>query len=80
MGLTAAALISALALSACGGDAAGDEEDEITSSGDGELFDLLPEDVQESGVLTVATDANYPPVTSWMRMERSLVITMTSSW
>lgn len=42
VGLTAAALISALALSACGGDAAGDEEDEITSSGDGELFDLLP--------------------------------------
>lgn len=55
LGLATAGLIG---LSACG---AAEEEPANGAEVDSELFSLLPEDVQESGVLVIGTDPGYPP-------------------
>lgn len=51
------ALAGLMALSGC--SAASDDAPQ--GGGDSELFALLPEDVQESGVLIIGTDPAYPP-------------------
>lgn len=52
--------VSALLLSGCatGGGAAEEQGNDLVVPG---LFELLPDDIQESGVMLVATDPQYPP-------------------
>lgn len=53
-------LISALTISACAGDTDTNESEDTTAS-ESDAFSMLPQDIQDDGVLTVATDASYPP-------------------
>lgn len=60
LALLAALAVTACALSACGPDAA-DAVPATTAAADPSLRALLPDDVVDAGVLTVATDASYAP-------------------
>lgn len=63
--IAAASLSFAIVVAACGGDSnegsAAEESGDNATESSGEIYDLLPESVQEAGELRVATDANYPP-------------------
>lgn len=60
LALLAALSVTACALSACGPEAA-DAVPATTAAADPALRALLPDDVVDAGVLTVATDASYAP-------------------
>lgn len=55
------ALASGLALSACSSSGTPASTPAASSSADASLKAMLPDDIQKSGTLVVATDANYPP-------------------
>jgi polar amino acid transport system substrate-binding protein len=61
-------------LTACGTSPAEDRPDEAAAIAvDERLRGLLPDDVRDAGVLTVATDASYPPASSFGPDGRSIV-------
>lgn len=53
--------ISAILLNGCGSNGESEAEENNDDLMVQEIYDLLPEEVQDSGVLTVATDPQYPP-------------------
>lgn len=54
--------IAALTLSGCAAEAAdGSSPEETPAASGGEFFDLLPENIQEAGVLRIGVSANFPP-------------------
>lgn len=62
-----------LLLTACGAAPAESPPEGPTVAVDEELRALLPDDVREAGVLTVATDASYPPLNSFAPDGRTIV-------
>lgn len=64
-----------LALAACGGGAppTGPEERRSSLAVDAELRALLPAEVRDAGVLTVATDPSYPPASAFAEDGRTIV-------
>jgi polar amino acid transport system substrate-binding protein len=62
-----------LLLTACGASPAESPPEGPTVAVDAELRALLPDDVREAGVLTVATDASYPPLNSFGPDGRTIV-------
>jgi polar amino acid transport system substrate-binding protein len=69
-GIAAAALAVLAACSAAPADA---PEEAPALAVDEELRALLPDDVRDAGVLTVATDASYPPASSFAADGRTIV-------
>jgi polar amino acid transport system substrate-binding protein len=67
------AVATALLLSACGTAPADTPPEGPTIAVDEELRALLPDDIREAGVLTVATDASYPPANSFGPDGRTIV-------
>ncbi|WP_308797868.1 ABC transporter substrate-binding protein [Agromyces silvae] len=60
--LPAIAGVAALALAGCAADSATEAAPEETAAASGgEFFDLLPENIQEAGVLRIGVSANFPP-------------------
>lgn len=55
----------ATALAACGGQPAAAPSPDQTAAFDQALHDRLPDDVRDAGVVTIATDASYPPASSY---------------
>ncbi len=67
------AVAAVLLLAACNTSAAEAPPEGPTIAVDQELRSLLPDDVREAGVLTVATDASYPPANSFAADGRTIV-------
>jgi len=67
------AVATLLLLTACGPSPAEAPAQQPTIAVDEELRSLLPDDVREAGVLTVATDASYPPANSFAPDGRTIV-------
>ncbi|MFX4291809.1 ABC transporter substrate-binding protein [Streptomyces bohaiensis] len=61
-GATALALAGALVLGACGSDDSGDGGSGEAAGSDAPLWDQLPEDIQEAGVISVGSDIAYAPI------------------
>lgn len=55
----------ATGLAACGGEPAAAPAPGHSVAFDQALHDLLPDDVRDAGVITIATDAAYPPASSY---------------
>jgi polar amino acid transport system substrate-binding protein len=56
--MVATALALGLALSGCGSEA----ESKPAAGGDGSPASMVPSDIRDKGVLTIAGDASYPPI------------------
>jgi polar amino acid transport system substrate-binding protein len=67
------AVTALLLLTACGTSPAEAPSQEPTVAVDDELRAMLPDDVRDAGVLTVATDASYPPLNSFAPDGRTIV-------
>ena len=67
------AVAALLLLTACGTSPAEAPPEELTVAVDDELRAMLPDDVRAAGVLTVATDASYPPLNSFAPDGRTIV-------
>ena len=67
------AVAALMLLAACNTSAAEAPPEGPTIAVDQELRSLLPDDVREAGVLTVATDASYPPANSFAADGRTIV-------
>ena len=67
------AVAALLVLSACSPSPAETPAEEPVIAVDERLRALLPDDVRQAGVLTVATDASYPPASSFGPDGRSIV-------
>ncbi|MDA3146713.1 ABC transporter substrate-binding protein [Leucobacter sp. UCMA 4100] len=61
LSIVGAAAAVALAVTGCGSTGGNGAQSPKTDQGDNELFQLLPEEVQKSGVLIIGTDPGYPP-------------------
>lgn len=82
--LTAFAVAAALALSGCSGSGSGSsaEEpaessslpvgDEVSTTADAELTELLPEDIRDAGVLNIAVDIPFPPMAMYDENNRAV--------
>ncbi len=67
------AVAALMLLAACNTSAAEAPPEGPTIAVDQELRSLLPDDVRDAGVLTVATDASYPPANSFAADGRTIV-------
>lgn len=82
--LTAFAVAAALALSGCSGSGSGSsaEEpaessslpvgDEVSTTAEAELTELLPEDIRDAGVLNIAVDIPFPPMAMYDENNRAV--------
>ncbi|WP_336660361.1 ABC transporter substrate-binding protein [Leucobacter sp. USHLN153] len=81
--LLAAAAAAALALSGCSGSGSADEHaesassglpagDEISTTADDSLAELLPDDVVEAGVINIAVDIPFPPMAMYDENNREI--------
>lgn len=80
--LTAFAVAAALALSGCSGSGSSAEEpaessslpvgDEVSTTADAELTELLPEDIRDAGVLNIAVDIPFPPMAMYDENNRAV--------
>lgn len=82
--LTAFAVAAALALSGCSGSGSGSSAqepaessslpvgDEVSTTADAELTELLPEDIRDAGVLNIAVDIPFPPMAMYDENNRAV--------
>lgn len=63
--VVAVTCLLATGLAACGGEPAAAPAPGHSVAFDQALHDLLPDDVRDAGVITIATDAAYPPASSY---------------
>lgn len=82
--LTAFAVAAALALSGCSGSGSGSSAqepaessslpvgDEVSTTAEAELTELLPEDIRDAGVLNIAVDIPFPPMAMYDENNRAV--------